>query len=324
MRKSLNALAVVFAAVIGFVFWAKSPVALGPPLSGAGIVSYPGAESKIFAGTLRVLSYNIGYAYGDANNKRILPQDQVARNLNLAVSALEHLSPDVICLQEIDFDSDRSGRVDQLAFLAQRLGYAYAAYDVNWNKRYVPFPYWPPQNHFGRMVSGQAVLSRYPILANRVHVFAKPPNPFWYNWFYLERTAQETQLDLGDGRSVRLWNVHLEAFHRPTRLAQADTFAKIVGSSDGGFRIVAGDFNDPNVEDDAVGIPYPDNAFIRFLDATDMSEATSKRDGLTFPSWAPVERLDHIVFSKDMTASGSGTENVLASDHLPVWVDLKL
>lgn len=322
MRKSLNVIAFIFVALIGFVFWAKSRVSLSPPLSNNGIVSYSNHVAKNFDGILRVVSYNIGYAYGDANNHHLLPAEDVAKNLETAAVALEKLSPDVICLQEIDFDSRRSARQDQLDWLAKRLGYAYAAYDVNWNKRYVPFPYWPPENHFGRMVSGQAVLSRYPILTNRVHVFAKPPNPFWYDWFYLERTAQEVALDLG-GRHVRVWNAHLEAFHRLTRLAQAEAFAELVLASEVGPQIATGDFNDPQAEDAALRAPNPDNAVTRFLNATGFSEALPERDRMTFPSWAPVVRLDHVVYSKEMTAVSSGTLTLTASDHLPVWADLK-
>ena len=81
-------------------------------------------------------------------------------------------------------------------------------------------PYWPPSAHFGRILSGQAVLSRYPIAKNDRIVLEKvASNPFYYNAVYLDRLAQVTEVQVG-GQSVILINLHLEAFDNPTRLEQ--------------------------------------------------------------------------------------------------------
>ena len=58
--------------------------------------------------------------------------------------------------------------------IALYCGFLEGAYAVNWDKRYVPFPYWPPVVHFGEMLSGQGVLSKFPILMNKKIVLQKP------------------------------------------------------------------------------------------------------------------------------------------------------
>lgn len=44
----------------------------------------------------------------------------------------------------------------------------------------------------------------------------------------------------------------------------------------------------------------------------------------TYPSWWPLRAYDHILFSRDWTLIGSGTRRTLASDHLPLYADLRL
>jgi endonuclease/exonuclease/phosphatase family metal-dependent hydrolase len=55
-------------------------------------------------GTLRIMSWNIGRGY---DPKRI-------------ADAISALSPDIVCLQEVDWNNDRTDRCDVLQFLAER------------------------------------------------------------------------------------------------------------------------------------------------------------------------------------------------------------
>src|SRR5690606_20559225 len=133
---------------------------------------------------------------------------------------LLRMRPDLIFLQEVDFRSARSFDIDQLRLLCEKLGMPYAAYTLTWNKKYVAWPYWPFSLHFGRLVSGQAVLSRFPIKQQVLVQFEKPAeNPFWYNWFYLDRVVQRMKVEIGT-QSVSVYNIHLEAFTIQTRKEQ--------------------------------------------------------------------------------------------------------
>jgi hypothetical protein len=125
----------------------------------------PGPENPE---TLTVATYNVGYLSGLTNQQAVV-RDRALLDANqaTAISALQGLNLDVLALQEVDFDAHRSFNLNQQYALSEALALPFAALAVNWDKRYVPFPYWPPQVHYKAVTSGQAVLSRYPIRDNQ-------------------------------------------------------------------------------------------------------------------------------------------------------------
>lgn len=100
------------------------------------------------------------------------------------------------------------------------LGYNHLFQFVNWDKKYVPFAYWPINTHFGSLVSGQVILSKYPIITSeRVVLLGVEKALFYRDAFYLERLAQVAKV-LIQSKEIVVINVHLEAFDRATRLLQ--------------------------------------------------------------------------------------------------------
>ena len=113
--------------------------------------------------------------------------------------------------------------------LAQHSGLRYSARAVSWRANYVPFPYWPLSQHYGRVLSGGAVLSRFPIESNPVTLHPKPAaNPWWYNLFYLFRYSQRVKLRLAADKQVWVVNNHLEAWDKGNRVAQAQRLLREV------------------------------------------------------------------------------------------------
>ncbi|MEM8615286.1 MAG: endonuclease/exonuclease/phosphatase family protein, partial [Cyanobacteria bacterium P01_H01_bin.105] len=197
------------------------------------------------ANTLSLVSYNIGYLSGLTNQEAVeRPKALFDEHLASAIATLRAINPDIIAFQEIDIASKRSYNVNQLDALAQALGLANAGLAINWNKNYVPFPYWPISAHFGKIVSGQAVLSRYPIAENQRTVLEKVASrPFFYNAVYLDRLAQVTKVTIND-RSLVVINVHLEAFDNPTRFSQTRAVREMAETYAQDYPVVlVGDFN---------------------------------------------------------------------------------
>jgi endonuclease/exonuclease/phosphatase family metal-dependent hydrolase len=273
------------------------------------------------------VTYNIGYASGDKNNRAAsLSRPEVEKNLENIALALKQLRPDLLFLQEVDFGSARTFYIDQLQYLGQRLGLPYAAYVLTWNKNYVAWPYWPPQHHFGRLVSGQAVLSRFPIQSQEITVFDKPEgNPFWYNWFYLDRVAQTLELEVGE-KTWMIYHVHLEAFDRQQTKIQLERVAGLIQEKPTPYKILAGDFN---ISWEGTGIPQAEALENRkqledFSAKTGLSLAGAQSPLLTFPSFRPELRIDHIYFSEAFRPRGTGNlTGFWGSDHLPVWAQLE-
>ena len=106
-------------------------------------------EERIPKDTLSVMSYNLGYLSGMTNNRSVTrAQELFDSNLSQVNSLLTDQKPDIIGFQEIDFDSDRSKNVNQMKAIATYVGYYQSFSSLNWDKRYVPFPYLPVKAHF--------------------------------------------------------------------------------------------------------------------------------------------------------------------------------
>ena len=276
--------------------YADLPVSSSFSIPAEGIVHFSGDKpSKQTAepDAITVVSYNIGYASGLKNNLPVfLSKAEVLQNLDAMIATLKTLKPDLLFLQEVDFNSARTYGINQMEYLARGLETPYAAYVVTWNKRYVPWPYWPPKTHFGRMLSGQAVLSRFPILQQETVPFPKPKsNPFWYNWFYLNRILQNISVQ-ARGHVWHVWNAHLEAFDAPTRAEQVLKLADHIHQEKGTL-LAVGDYNeDPGM-------------FLKDFAQTGLE-------------------IDHIYYTQPLLLRRRGHFTIEASDHFPVWAQFQI
>jgi len=271
---------------------------------------------------LSVISYNIGYGSGLKNNKDPVNEAELKANLEKMAGDLQALKPDLLFLQEVDFQSRRSFKIDQMRFLSAKLGMPYAAYVLTWNKNYVAWPYWPPARHFGRVVSGQAVLSRFPIKSQQLIEFPKPAgNAFWYNWFYLDRIVQHLIVEVGT-EQVSIYNLHLEAFAIETREEQITQLGRLIKADPFPAKIAAGDFNlaeaiPPEKEDsdrDTKGL------LKKFAETTGLKPIQAEKPFFSMPSSDPYKLIDHIFYSPRFRLEKAGNiANSTASDHLAVW-----
>jgi endonuclease/exonuclease/phosphatase family metal-dependent hydrolase len=129
-------------------------------------------------------------------------------------------------LQEVDINSSRSFFYNQVDSLGKYLNFHQGAYAVNWDKLYVPFPYFSLKYHFSKVYSGQAILSKMQIVSIELLVLDKLINaPFYYNSFYLDRILQINKVQIAKDTLI-LMNVHLEAFDRKRRELQAENVLK--------------------------------------------------------------------------------------------------
>lgn len=290
----------------------------------------PPGKGEVFT----VMTYNIGYLSGMMNNLPIKTSKELfEKNMQVALQLLENVEPDFIGFQEIDFHSQRSFYVNQLETIAEKAGYKYAAVAINWDKHYVPFPYWPPSAHFGRMLSGQAMLSRWPIVSAQRVALEKPRNrPFFYNALYLDRLIQAVKIKIKEG-SIIIFNVHLEAFDRETREKQAGKVLDMYRSYKDDYPVlVIGDFNSippdaaqkNNFIDEPVMDFNDDNTIELFLAETSLRAA--EPDTFTFPSDIPTRKLDHIFYNHEKITwiKSWVPEGIKSSDHLPLVMEFLL
>jgi endonuclease/exonuclease/phosphatase family metal-dependent hydrolase len=332
MKQLLYFLLLIFISATSFYFWGGAKAY--PEWERNKYVRFK-SQSKKARDTISIITYNIGYLSGMTNNLAVNREKRMYdKHLDYTIQTFKNINPDIVAFQEIDFASERSFFVNQFEEIANAQPFFNGAYAINWDKNYVPFPYSVPSQHFGKILSGQAVLSQFPILEEKRTVLKSPLNSnILYDQFYLNRLAQIVKIKLR--KEFYLVNVHLEAFDKETREEQAYELVKLIKSLDLPV-ILLGDFNtipllaknkkptggDPNrfLEEktlitlkNSLGFKslFPDEYF-----------TGDESSSLTFPSAKPVEKLDYIFYDPNAfevieykTLFELGT----VSDHLPVF-----
>jgi len=307
-------------ATVVFFFWASSPT-----LDESEYATLIELDNKILPendSIFSIVTYNIGYLSGMTNNLPVAkPKELFDRNLEKVLLETAKVNPDIIAFQEIDFNASRSYHVNQQNKIAE-LGYGYIVETVNWDETYVPFPYWPPSMHFGKVVSGQSILSKYPLKSHeRIVLERVADSPFYRDALYLDRLAQVVKVVL-NGKEVVLINTHLEAFDKKTREKQLAVIIKLFQKyAATNPTILLGDFNsDPT---------YKNAAIEKVFDLPNVGNAAFSREkyGFTYNSKNPLHRLDYIFYTTNSIEYVSGKvlkEFGEASDHLPVEMKFKL
>jgi endonuclease/exonuclease/phosphatase family metal-dependent hydrolase len=299
------------------------------------------ATPKEKSSSLSLVTYNIAHGQGFKNHASDWREEQLTRKkMSEIAAALKKIDADIVLLQEVDLNSNRTHRINQVEWLVNAIGYSYWACAPIWEKNYVPFPYWPIKHHIGEVKTANCILSKYLLSDHKRFVFDKPEsNPFWYNWGYIDRGAQHVIAHI-EKKQITIINVHFEDQDEAAREKQARDLLQWIASMKEEPMIIAGDFNAPPAnsrkkdafEDDA-DLRYTDDETIAILrnGLIDESEAISEKQHLleerntfTFPSHAPNRRIDHIFALKGAKVIQGRVikEAGNASDHLPVWAKI--
>lgn len=325
-----------------------------PPDVGPGELVCPAEAPALQPGQrLRVLVWNIQYGasrkhhfFYDGGDAVHVPAADVEATLDAIAAVVAREKPDIVLWQELDRGSDRTGRVDQLALLRERLGgpggfpcYAAAAYH---KVGYVPHP---PHAPMGAVDMQLGVFSRYRLAAATRIQLALLDEPAWRRWFNLRRALLEVHAPVeGAAEPLVLLDTHLSAFSGGdgTLARQIETLAEHAERAERARApwLLAGDLNSLPPGDDprrlgADAAWYSDaqtpvgQLFERFASSPPLGalQATPARwrTYLPFGATAPDRTLDYVFY-------GGGLEvrrhQVLAetaiSDHLPLRLDVGL
>lgn len=349
MTRVIIGVVIFFIALAALIVWmaggVQSARTFAEPVRVVG--SAPADLVETRTGTITVVVWNIawGYGWGSEGNGLAKPASHFEASIKKLGAQLAALGADIALIQEIDFGADRSGNFDQAMVLAELAKLPFVAPAPSWSANYIPFPYWPPKEHFGRMSSGGAILSRFPIEINSVQLLEKPSEyPFYYNLFYLFRYLQHAQIRIGT-ETVQVYNTHLEAFKERNRVEQAQVVEKILAREGAAGVMFGGDFNAVPAEatqksnyaderapgmtptahetDDTVkiirGIENLHDAF------PPERYSAAENQYFTFPSHAPNRKLDHFFFGDhfELIDARVAKEVGNTSDHLPLVIRLR-
>lgn len=201
---------------------------------------------------LRLLSWNIQYAasrkyhffYDDGQAVHPALEDVKAITRALG-EAVRKYNPDLILWQEIDRDSARTGRIDQLKQLLAAKQYSCWAATPYHRSAYVPSP---AQKHLGRVDMQLAVFSRFPIASATRHALPMLDESFLRRAFNLKRAVLEVRIPIqGRPNPLVLFDTHFSAFSfgDGTMRKQVQLFQALLQGAEtaGNPWVAAGDLN---------------------------------------------------------------------------------
>ena len=233
---------------------------------------------------LRVLSYNIHH--GEGTDGKV--------DLERIAKVVVAQQPDLVALQEVDNQTKRTDRVDQTAELAKLTGL---------NGRFAK------QIDFEGGEYGQAVLSKYPIAALKVHVLPGQPER--------EQRIAGVATIMVNGVEINFATTHLHHARSDLRIEQAIELNRLFQTTEHPS-IAVGDMN-----------AVPTEATTAEL-AKEWLLTRGEYDGVgklwTFPAVKPTKQLDYIAARPIATwrlVEARVVDEELASDHRPLLAVLE-
>lgn len=230
---------------------------------------------------VRIMTYNLHNGF---NIKGKLELEAIAKTI-------EYNKPDIVALQEVSRGWVVNGRVDMLLWLSKRLQ--------------MPYVFGPTADPFW----GNAILSRYPILAYSRHDL--PPENL-----IIKRGFITALIDLGKDIKLKVITTHLHHLDNDTeiRQLQSRTIVNFITSMDKSRTVLLGDFNaEPN---------EPEMRMLQQASLMDTGARITSATANTFRSDNPNRRIDYIWISSDLQATDVRVPLSAASDHLPVVIEL--
>ncbi|MBT4866697.1 MAG: hypothetical protein HON53_16460 [Planctomycetaceae bacterium] len=262
------------------------------------------------SGRLRIGAYNIAHGRGNgSDNWDGGNQGEREDRLREIAAFLRDSELDVVVLNEVDFDSSWSHRVNQAEFLAREAGFPYRVEHRNFDAA-LPFYSWR---------FGNAVLSRHPISAARL--VEHPAYARWEGILAGQKNGVVCTVDLPNDNQVRVLAVHLSHRSERTRIASARMIAE-ERKREGPPLIAIGDFNStptdfPHAEPDASG----QTALSWLLGEggfTTLFPATEDIGQMTYSSTTPVRVIDWILVDDELRLLSQEVPPLTLSDHRPI------
>lgn len=254
MKKFLKVLLilvlVLVIAVGGLLGWLTATEYRPAAVEEADVVRAGDAESVKEGETLKVLSWNVGYAglgkgedFFMDGGTRSKPdsRETVLRYLGGISASIEEIDPDLVLLQEVDSNSGRTYSIDERDFLSG--GMSCESYALNYSCPFVPVPV-PP---IGKVNSGLYTMTNELQIARAERHSLPCPFSWPLRIANLKRCLLVSCLPIeGSDKQLVLVNLHLEAYDDGEgKIAQTKQLMDFLEGQYklGNYVIAGGDFN---------------------------------------------------------------------------------
>ncbi len=248
-------------------------------------IENPGWEDQDVTNSITVMSYNVKYCS---------PYNSSTPDLDAVAEVIRQAKPDIVFLQELDRNTTRSGKVDQLAQLS--------------GKTNLPYTYYGKAIDYQGGQSGLGILSRYSLSDPRTFKLPRVELGDTYVSYRILVTAGITVNE----KKITIAGTHLE-LTQENRDLQVPEINRILSASNYPT-ILAGDLN-----------ATPDNATMQGFFGYGFKKTCSSGCN-TISSNAPNREIDYILYRPEVKFKVVSHDVIpsLASDHLPVVSVLEL
>ncbi|MCB0259556.1 MAG: endonuclease/exonuclease/phosphatase family protein [Calditrichaeota bacterium] len=329
------------------------PAAVQPqPVTGA-----EGAPLLRAGDSLKVLCFNVQYMAGkhyffwydspagQGDDTRPSPA-HISETLQAVARIIIDEDPDVVILQEMNENDQRTDREDQLARLLALLPEAYRCHTsaFYWKADFVPHPrIWGPA---GMKLS---TISKYQISEATRYQLPLFPKDVFTRQFYFKRAVLAARLPVQGGKDVYVLNTHLDAFAKGNDIMtrQVEKVDEILSALDreGYPWVIGGDFNimPPGLNPERL----PDYQKPYYRELTELAllydrysaiPAREELQGPNFREWythnannpqvtAPDKTIDYFFYSRNLQRLNAYVrqhDTLEISDHLPLIAVFKL
>ncbi len=305
-----------------------------------------GEEAALQAGDqFTVLVWNLQYSasrkhqfFYDGGDAVHVPESDVRETLAAIQEVISEVQPDVALIQEIDRDSSRTHRIDQLPALVEAMDARCAATAIYHRSPFVPKPFTKP---LGRVQMDLGILSKAGLSKTTRVQLAKLDEARIVQAFNLKRALLHGEVATeGLSWNLAVADTHLSAFSfgDGTLGRQVKALGDWMGSRpEGQPWILAGDFNLLPPGDDPSRLTserelYADSdnpveaLLPRFQEVADDPLAPEWRTYLPFGASEPDRKIDYVFYGGPLRLVEAEVLRDAShiSDHLPIRVVFEL
>lgn len=298
---------------------------------------------------MRVVTWNIGYgALGDnadffmdgGKGVNTADKDRVNENMDGIISTLQEIDADVMLLQEVDVNSNRSKHVDETQLVRDAFPSCDSTFAFNFKVPFVPYPL-PP---IGKVQSGLLLLSEYTMTESR-RISLPCPFSWPIRTANLKRCLMVNRIPVKDtDKELVVIDLHLEAYDSGEgKIAQTKALLGVMEEerAKGNYVIVGGDFNQLFSNVDASAYPvYEDRWQPGMIDAADFGDGWTLLMDPSVPTCRSLDQpyagadlanfqfymIDGFIVSDNVEVKSLATKDAgfVYTDHNPVVMDVVL
>jgi len=246
--------------VIGYLLYVICGYYRLPDVMTLDVENGSGLSTAAADGEYTIMTYNVGFgAYSpdytffmdtgimkdgtktQGEHGTAVSKAEVERNISGAAALIESHSPDFAIIQEVDYDSTRSYKVDQRATFKALEGYC-TVFAENYHSSYLFYPFGDPH---GKNNAGIMTLSRYEVSDSTRYAF--PISNGLSKFTDLDRCYSVTHVPVANGKTLAVISLHMSAYDKGgvIRKQQAEMLKTALETEyeKGNYDIAGGDFN---------------------------------------------------------------------------------